>query len=179
MTLSERLSEYVRACFTGIWVRRSSTTTRWSRSPASAASNHWSLATWDIDRGLNLAGRGRTDRHRRGDPLAAIRRTGGAGLARRHGAARAAQLPSVPEFGRGRPGARHATRRRPTSRRTFVVVLAPVVQIPVELEKQFVVVEHDLPGRDQLAAIARGMATEPGELPEGEACRPCSTRRPA
>ncbi|MEJ7636819.1 MAG: hypothetical protein WKF75_02220, partial [Singulisphaera sp.] len=49
----------------------------------------------------------------------------------------------------------------------FVVVLAPVVQIPVELEKQFALVEHDLPGRDQLEAIARGVATEPGELPEG------------
>ena len=34
--------------------------------------------------------------------------------------------------------------------RTFVVILAPVVQVPVELEKQFVVVEHDLPDRDQL-----------------------------
>ena len=52
--------------------------------------------------------------------------------------------------------------------RTFVVILAPVVQLPVELEQQFVVVEHDLPGRDQLEAIARGVATEPGELPEGD-----------
>ena len=42
------------------------------------------------------------------------------------------------------------------------------MQIPVELEKQFVVVEHDLPGRDQLEAIARGVATEPGELPDGD-----------
>src|SRR5258708_18637382 len=30
--------------------------------------------------------------------------------------------------------------------RTFVVILAPVVQVPVELEKLFVVIEHDLPG---------------------------------
>ena len=29
-------------------------------------------------------------------------------------------------------------------------------------------VEHDLPGRDQLEAIARGWPTEPGELPEGD-----------
>ena len=63
--------------------------------------------------------------------------------------------------------------------RTFVVILAPVVQVPVELEKLFVVVEHDLPGRDQLGAIARGVATEPGELPDGaKAWTPCSTRRP-
>jgi hypothetical protein len=52
--------------------------------------------------------------------------------------------------------------------RTFVVVLAPVVQIPIELEKLFVVLDHELPGRDQIAAIARGVATEPGELPEGD-----------
>ena len=52
--------------------------------------------------------------------------------------------------------------------RTFVVVLSPVVQIPVELERAFVVIEHDLPGRDQLERIARGVATEPGELPEGD-----------
>jgi len=49
-----------------------------------------------------------------------------------------------------------------------VVVLAPVVQIPVELEKQFVLVDHDLPGRAQLEAIARSLATEPGELPEAD-----------
>ena len=52
--------------------------------------------------------------------------------------------------------------------RTFVVVLAPVVQIPVELERQFAVIEHELPGRDQLEKIARGVATEPGELPDGD-----------
>ena len=28
--------------------------------------------------------------------------------------------------------------------------------------------EHDLPGRDQLEAIARGIATEEGELPDGD-----------
>ena len=52
--------------------------------------------------------------------------------------------------------------------RTFVVVLAPVIQIPVELDRQFVVIEHDLPGRDQLRQIARSIAIEPGELPDGD-----------
>ncbi len=49
--------------------------------------------------------------------------------------------------------------------RTFLVVLAPVVQLPVELEKLFVVVEHEIPDRPQLAEIARGIATEESELP--------------
>ena len=59
--------------------------------------------------------------------------------------------------------------------RTFLVVLSPVVSVPVELEKLFVVVEHDLPSREQLEEIARGIATEDGELPEGEPWRGNST----
>ncbi len=52
--------------------------------------------------------------------------------------------------------------------RTFLVVLAPLVQIPVELEKLFVVVEHELPSREQLAEIARRIAIESGEFPVGQ-----------
>ncbi len=51
--------------------------------------------------------------------------------------------------------------------RPFVVILSPIVSIPKELEKLFVVIEHDLPGRQQLDDIARGIATEDGELPVG------------
>src|SRR5581483_1969442 len=54
-------------------------------------------------------------------------------------------------------------------RRTFLIVLAPVVQIPVELEKLFVVLEHPLPDRDQLQQIARELTSEdPAELPDEE-----------
>jgi hypothetical protein len=53
--------------------------------------------------------------------------------------------------------------------RTFLVVLAPVVQAPVELEKLFVVLEHALPDRLQLEEIARGVTAEnPEELPQGD-----------
>ena len=51
--------------------------------------------------------------------------------------------------------------------RTFVVILSPIMSIPVELEKLFVVIEHDLPGRQQLDDIARGIATEDGKMPVG------------
>jgi hypothetical protein len=47
------------------------------------------------------------------------------------------------------------------------VILSPIVQIPTELEKLFVVIEHDLPDRAQLEGIARGIGTEEGELPAG------------
>jgi hypothetical protein len=51
--------------------------------------------------------------------------------------------------------------------RTTLVVLAPSVAIPPELARLFAVIEHELPDRAQLGELARGVATEPGELPEG------------
>ncbi len=44
--------------------------------------------------------------------------------------------------------------------------MSPAVQIPVELEQLFVVIEHDLPTHEQLGTIARGIAKE-DELPSG------------
>ena len=53
--------------------------------------------------------------------------------------------------------------------RTFLVVLSPVVQIPVELEKLFVVLEHALPDREQLERIARELTSDqPDDLPSGD-----------
>ena len=40
--------------------------------------------------------------------------------------------------------------------------------MPTELDKQIVVIEHELPGREQLEELARSIATEAGELPEGD-----------
>src|SRR5439155_4237491 len=53
--------------------------------------------------------------------------------------------------------------------RTFIVVLSPVVQIPVELEKLFVVLEHALPDREGLERIARELTGDkPDDLPTGD-----------
>jgi hypothetical protein len=52
--------------------------------------------------------------------------------------------------------------------RAFIVVLAPVTQIPPELDKLFVCVDHELPDHAQLEEIARGVATQDGELPAGD-----------
>ena len=51
--------------------------------------------------------------------------------------------------------------------RTFVVILSPVVTLPAEIEKQFIVVEHELPNHEQLREIATGIA-QGDELPTGE-----------
>ncbi|MCA1685842.1 MAG: AAA family ATPase [Planctomycetia bacterium] len=169
MTLAERLSEYVRAAFSGIYVRSHEHDDAVAEVAELCRNQGWSLATWDVDRGLTLAGQadGAGVVPGAADPLAAIRSL--PALATADGTA----LLVLRNFHRylGSPEVTQALDTQLAAgkqARTFVVILAPVVQVPVELEKLFVVVEHDLPGRDQLAAIARGVATEPGELPDGD-----------
>jgi hypothetical protein len=166
MTLAERLSEYVRACFTGIWVQTSEPDDALAEVARTCRAQGWALATWDIDRGLVLAGQA-ADAAGTADPLAAIRALGSLAspdstallvLRNFHRFLASAEIVQALET-------RLAAGKQA---RTFIMILAPVVQVPVELEKQFVVLEHDLPGRDQLEAIARGVATEPGELPDGD-----------
>jgi hypothetical protein len=169
MTLAERLAEYVRACFTGLWVQSFEHQDALAEIAGLCRAHGWSLATWDIDKGLSLAGQsaesgGITNA---ADPLAAIRSLNA--LASPDGTALLVlvnfhRFLGSPEVVQALDAQIHAGKQG----RTFVVVLSPVVQVPVELEKQFVVIEHDLPGRDQLEAIARSIAVEPGELPEGD-----------
>ncbi|WP_165070025.1 AAA family ATPase [Paludisphaera rhizosphaerae] len=168
MGLSEALVEYVRACFTGLWIRSFEHEDALAEIAAACRGHGWSLAAWDVDRGLRaFGGAGEPTPVDAGDPLAAIRALDA--MAAPDGAG----LLILLNFHRflGSPEVVQALDSRICAgkqARTFVVVLSPVVQIPVELEKQFVVLEHDLPGRDQLEAIARSIAVEPGEIPEGD-----------
>jgi SpoVK/Ycf46/Vps4 family AAA+-type ATPase len=170
MTLNERLSEYVRVCFTGIWIRTFEPEDALAELTRLCRQNGWTLAAWDIDRGLNRAGHADESGAVTGaaDPLAAIRALGALGSS--DGTA----LLVLRNFHRflGSAEIVQALESQLVAgkqARTFVVVLAPVVQIPIELERQFNVLEHDLPDRDQLLQIARGVATEPGDLPEEHA----------
>ena len=167
MSLSMRLTEHVRACFSGIWIQS------WEHEDALAEiaglcrQEAWRLAVWSIDRGLSIAA-GQADSQPAAagaDPLAAIR------------AVSAMAIPDTPallvlvNFHRFLSSAEIVQTLASQiaagkQNRTFLVILSPVVQLPIELEKLFAVLEHDLPDREQLAQIAQGVATEPGELPE-------------
>jgi ATPase family associated with various cellular activities (AAA) len=168
MTLAGRLSEFVRAAFAGLWVQSFEHDDAIAEIARLCRQQAWNLATWDIDRGLNLFGRGSESgtAASAGDPLSAIRALttmaspeGTALLVLRNFHRFLGNVEIVQALDSAIAAGKTA--------RTFVVVLSPIVQIPVELERSFVVLEHDLPGRDQLERIARGVATEPGELPEG------------
>lgn len=163
MTLQSCLREYVAAAFPGLWIESHEHTEALREIAALCQDQKWSLATWDIDRGLQ-SGAGAA--LAAPDPLTAVR-------ALAHMAVPDSSvllvLPNYhkflgsPEIVQCLANALQAGK----TRRTFLVILSPIVQIPVELERQFVVIEHHLPGREQLQKIAEGVATEPGELPTG------------
>ena len=75
MTLSERLSELVRACFSGLWVQSFEQDDAVLEIARLCRQQRWSLATWDIDRGLSIAGRDDASNTAISapDPLAAIK----------------------------------------------------------------------------------------------------------
>ena len=166
MSLAERLSEYVRACFTGLWIESHEHEDALAEIARLCHQENWRLATWDVDRGLSVSGAEAGQVTSANDPLAAIRVL--AALSAPDSSAllvlvnfhRFLQSPEIVQALAHQIAAGKQNR-------TFIVVLSPLVQIPVELEKLFVVLEHDLPDRGQLAGIARSIATEAGELPTG------------
>jgi SpoVK/Ycf46/Vps4 family AAA+-type ATPase len=163
MSLAERLSEYVRACFTGIWIESHEHHDALVEIQQLCTQESWSLATWDIESGLAIAGQSSADAS---DPLAAIRSINA--LATEGGTA-ILVLQNFHRFLQSVEIVQALSKQILAGKqnRTILVVLSPVVQVPVELDKLFVVVEHDLPSREQLADIAHGVATEEGELPTG------------
>ena len=166
MTLAQRLTEYVRACFTGLWVTSHEHDDALVEIAQLCRQENWQLATWDIDRGFSLSSGEVEAGIPATDPLAAIRAV--SALA----APDSTAMVVLRNFHRFLQSAEivQALAHQITAgkqHRTFIIILAPAVHLPTELEKQFIVIEHDLPARDQLEELARGIATEPGELPEG------------
>jgi len=166
MTLSHRVSELVRACFTGLWIESHEHQDAVIELAQLCRDENWRLASWDIDAGLSIAGNADNSAGSQ-DPLAAIRSLNA--LASPDGAALLV-LKNFHRFLQSAEIVQALARQIEAGKqnRTFVIILSPVVQVPTELEKQFIVVEHPLPGREQLQEIAAGIATDDGELPNGQ-----------
>ena len=164
MNLIERFEELVAACFTGIWIDSHEGHDATVEIAQLCRSNGWSFASWDIEQGLTLSGGGTSPEA--SDPLAAIRSLNA--MASPGGTA-ILVANNLHRF-LGSTEVMQAVQRQLVEgkqNRTILVVLSPIVSIPTELEKMFVVVEHSLPDRDQLKEIAEGIATEDSELPDG------------
>lgn len=170
MPLAESLSEYVSACFTGLWIQSFEHEDALAEIAQMCRAGNWRLASWDIDAGLQIPGQASGQAIDAGgnDPLAAIRALNA--LATPDGSA----LLVLTNFHRflNSPEVVQAVARQIVAgktNRTFIIVLSPVVQIPPELEKQFIVLEHELPTRDQLECLISAIATGEGEKPDGPA----------
>lgn len=166
MTLGERLQELISACFTGIWVQSHEHDDALLEIARLCHDENWTLASWDISQGLTVAGAASPANDIGQDPLAALRALPTIGesststvlvLKNFHRFLQSAELVQAMahQLAAGKQS------------RAFLIVLSPLIQIPIELEKLFIVVEHELPSRSQLEELARGVATEAAELPSG------------
>ncbi|MBI1247729.1 AAA family ATPase [bacterium] len=161
MRLADEIRELVRAGFSGIWIQSFEPEDAIAELAQLSQSEQWRLASWDIDAGL----RGLESAAGVTDPLSAVRSLASmpsdgqptllvmANLHRFLGSAEVVQS-LVRQVAQGKVHQQH------------LIVLAPVVQLPVELERVYTVVEHELPTRDQLEEIATGIAAEE-EFPGG------------
>src|SRR5215831_2987144 len=170
MNLTEQLTDYVNAAFTGLWVLTQEPDEAERELTQLARQRGWKLAAWDVAGGLRVpSGRSTSQGDAMpGDPLAVLRAVptladqDGTALVLLHNFHRFLGNPEVVQTA-------FAQLVAGKQQRTFLIVLASVIQIPVELEKLFVVVEHALPDREQLERIARGVTAErPEEMPAGD-----------
>lgn len=168
MVLATLLEEHVRAAFSGLYVQTAEPEEALADIRSLCHAQGWRLATWDLNRGLVAPGAGAdTAAPISVDPLSAVRALATLadsdhptllvlrGFHRFLGSAEIVQaLERQLHLGK--------------TQQTFVVILAPVLQLPAELDRLFVVTEHELPSREQLLAIARGIATEADDLPSDD-----------
>lgn len=170
MTLTEQLTDYICAAFTGLWVQTQEPHEAEREILHFAQAQKWKVALWDAAQGLRLPGQtnGIDSENGVSEPLVALRALPalgdpqGTALLVLHNLHRFLNHPEVVQtvFAQLIAG---------KQQRTFIVVLSPVVQIPVELEKLFVVIEHALPDRTQLERIAGELTSDtPDEMPKGD-----------
>ena len=165
MSLSKQLAEFISAAFTGLWIESHEHDDAIREIAQLCREQNWRLAIWDVEQGLQFPGQNNAD-VQASDPLAAIRSINA--LASEDSSA----ILVLRNFHRflASPEIVQALARQITvgkQSRAFVVILSPIVQLPIEVEKLFAVIEHELPNRQQIEEIARGVATEDGELPTG------------
>ena len=164
MSLKNKLHELVAACFTGIWIESHESLDAVEEISSMCRDEQWRLATWDIDQGLKISGSNEVIEAT--DPLAAVRALNG--LASPEGTALLV-MKNLHRFIQSTELMQAFERQliEGKQNRTILVGLSTTAQIPAELEKMFVVIDHALPDRDQLKEIAEGIATEESELPSG------------
>ena len=177
MSLVSQLNDYINAAFSGLWIQTVEPEEAERELIDHARSQHWTLAVWDVARGLRLPLNTSATIPEVADPLAVLRvlPTLAPVASGDSSSMEPTTLLLLPNFHRFLSSAEIVQTLfeqliAGKQRRTFVVVLSPVIQIPLELERSFVIVEHDLPTQEQLGQIATELlADHPDGLPTGRA----------
>jgi hypothetical protein len=173
MSLCNQLVDYINAAFSGIWIQTVEPDEAERELVGRARQEHWTLAVWDIARGLKLPLNSSATLPDVSDPVAVLRVL--PTLAPGTAASDQTTVLVLPNFHRflNSPEIVQTLFEQLITgkqRRTFVVVLAPLVQIPQELERSFVIVEHSLPSQDQIGQIATDLISDqPEGRPNGQA----------
>jgi hypothetical protein len=163
--LTNQVRELVDGCFTAIWIESHEPQEAIAELGQLCRTQSWQFATWNIDQGMRIGGSDAAIESVT-DPLAAVK-------ASRAINGDATSILVLENFHRFMKSVEiiqamvsqiHAGKQN----RSILIVLAPKVDLEPELEKQFVIVEHEMPGREQLQEIAEGIGTGEGELPEGK-----------
>ncbi len=163
MTLSLRVRELVRAGFPAIGIRSYEPDEALRELVELAHRESWECRLWDIEQGLRSPGATGTGDGT--DPLTAIRSEAAAG----HAGTRLIVLENLhryldsPEIVQALLG----TSREGKRSGRHLVLISPDFRLPPELSRVVTLIDHGLPDRAQLEAIAVETATEPGELPDG------------
>ena len=169
MKLETQIREYVQACFTGIWIESFEPSEAIVSLGGLCQVEGWTLLTWDLERGIQpkLSGEDQPSN----DPVSAVRQLAripandGTVLVVLRNLHRFVQSPELIQALEHQLAIGKQTR-------VILVVLAPCAKLPPELERQFVVIVHSLPDRDQLATIAAEVIGSEAELPvENERAR--------
>ncbi len=163
--LGQRMSELIRACFTGVWIKSYEPDDAIAELTQLCRSENWSLMTWDIAQGLKSNG----DQPTASDAIDPIGAVKALSAITNDDIPTILVLRSYHRFiGSGEIVAEVAKAiTQGKVHRKFVVILSPVVQLPPELERLFVVVDHEPPTRDELRELLAGIATDGDEMPTG------------
>jgi hypothetical protein len=170
MKLTDQLTDFINAAFTGLWVLTSEPDEAEREIVQHARQKKWKLAVWDVAAGIRLPGSPGASQAESGagDPLAALRALPaladdkGTAILVLHNFHRFLNSPEVVQTS-------FAQLVAGKQQRTFIIVLAPTVALPAELEKLFVVLEHSLPDRQQLERIAQELTSDnPEDMPKGD-----------
>lgn len=163
MSLATPIAEHVRAGFSGIYVRSFEHEDAIREIARLCHDQSWQFVSWNVNRGLGAESEAAVY-----DPLAAVRILNAIDVAEDSAAILVLEnfhhFLSSAEVVQAVADAVQLGK----TRRTFLVILAPEVELPAELEKLFVTIQHALPDQDQLEEIARGIATEADELPDDQ-----------